>query len=330
MMSDNAQPVTVDAIPVIDITPLRDGSRPQRVASALLKASREVGFIYVAGHGIPRPVIDRARAVADAFFSAPPQEKARYKTSEHHRGWLACGDSRMHDEAAADLKESYIWGYQDEAGHSPTDHPLRGPNVWPDFVPGMPGCAMAYFHHADRVARYLLHGFALGLGLDAGFFLRTCRRPLSRATFVYYPDQPADLGGNVFGVSPHTDFGLLTVLCQDEVGGLQVQHCSGDWIEAPPIENTLVVNVGDLLARWTAGALRSTPHRVVNRSGKRRLSLVLAFDPEPETRVDAAEIPGTERAGRLPPITVGDYLIWRFGRAFAYRQPPDAPAPDAS
>ncbi|NDA09188.1 MAG: 2OG-Fe(II) oxygenase, partial [Alphaproteobacteria bacterium] len=112
--------------------------------------------------------------------------------------------------------------------------------------------------------------------------------------------------------------GVLTVLCQDSVGGLQVQDVNGDWIEAPPIEGSMIVNVGDLLHRWTEGAYKSTPHRVINSSGRERLSLVLAWDPEPETIIDASAVTG--KPASEDPISCGDYLIWRFNRAFAYRQ----------
>ena len=111
-----------------------------------------------------------------------------------------------------------------------------------------------------------------------------------------------------------------TILCQDNVGGLQVQNLEGEWVHAPPIEGTLLVNVGDLLSRWTDGAYKSTPHRVVNRSGKERLSLVLAFDPNPETLIDANEVFGATYHANNPPISCGDYLIWRFAKAFAYRK----------
>ena len=121
-------------------------------------------------------------------------------------------------------------------------------------------------------------------------------------------------------MGPHTDFGVLTVLCQDAVGGLQVQDVNGDWIQAPPIEGTLIVNVADLLSRWTDGAYKSTPHRVVNSSGKQRLSMVLAFDPDPETMIDACAVFGSDHQPKEAAITCGDYLIWRFEKAFSYRK----------
>ena len=129
------------------------------------------------------------------------------------------------------------------------------------------------------------------------------------------------MGPDQFGVGPHTDFGVLTVLCQDDVGGLQVQDAGGEWVIAPTYDaGTLVVNVGDLLARWTNGFYRSTPHRVVNSSGKERLSLVLAYDPEPETMIDPRTLFGADVETQHEPMTCGDYLVWRFAKSFAYRQ----------
>jgi isopenicillin N synthase-like dioxygenase len=318
-----AKHIDQQVIPVVDITPLREGTDPKPVARALHAASQGLGFIYIKGHGIPQEVIEAARSSAFAFFRSPEDLKRTVAVSPKHRGWLGRGGARMQDNARADLKESFIWGFQDEAGDTPEDHPLRGPNRWPAFLPDMQDHAMAYFDRAHAVAHHLMAGFALGLDLDEDFFLRTAARPLSRASYVYYPAQPEELGSEQFGVGPHTDFGVLTVLCQDSVGGLQVQDASGEWIHAPPIEGTLVVNVADLLARWTDGAYTSTPHRVVNASGRERLSLVLAFDPDPDTPIDARDVFGPGHSPKQPPITCGDYLIWRFGKAFSYRDKGD-------
>ncbi len=315
-----AKKVEQDIIPVIDISPLRDGSNAKGVADALHSASLELGFIYIKGHGIPQKTIEAARQTAYSFFHSSEAQKESVKVSAEHRGWLAQGGAKMQDDAKADLKESFIWGFEDAAGKTPNDHSLRGANQWPEFLPQMQVCAMDYFTRVHEVAHHLMRGFALGLDLDEDFFLRTSSKPLSRASFVYYPQQPEELGENQFGVGPHTDFGVLTVLCQDDVGGLQVEDINGEWIEAPPIEGTLIVNVADLLARWTEGAYKSTPHRVVNSSGRERLSLVLAFDPDPETMIDSREVFGPKHQAREEPITCGDYLTWRFNKAFSYRK----------
>ena len=315
-----AKTVDADVIPVIDITPLRDGSDPVRVARALHAASRGLGFIYVRGHGIPDEVINAARESAYEFFRSPSTDKQTISVSTRHRGYLGHGAAKMDDDAKVDLKESFIWGDQDEDGAVLEDHPIRGANQWPAFQPDLQDHAMRYFRHAHDVAHHLMRGFALGLDLDENFFLRSCSRPLSRASFVYYPSQSSEMGDGQFGVGPHTDFGVLTVLCQDSVGGLQVRDVNGDWGHAPPIEGTLVVNVGDLLSRWTDGAYKSTPHRVINTSGGERLSLVLAFDPNPDTMIDAREIYGSDYIAAEDPITCGDYLVWRFEKAFSYRK----------
>ncbi|MEZ5756893.1 MAG: 2-oxoglutarate and iron-dependent oxygenase domain-containing protein [Emcibacteraceae bacterium] len=316
----NIKSVDQATIPIIDIGPLRDGSVPKNVAAALHAASRDFGFIYIKNHGIPENCILKARETAYSFFHSDETLKSSVKISDQHRGWISSGGAKMDDDLKPDLKESFLWGFEDENGIIPEDHPLRGKNKWPAFLPELRHSAMDYFFQAHVVAHYLMQGFALGLDLDKDFFLKTSDLPLSRGSFVYYPDQPREMGDDQFGVGPHTDFGVLTVLCQDDVGGLEVQKINGDWIEAPPIEGTLIVNVGDLLHRWTNGQYRSTPHRVINRSGRERLSLVLAYDPNPETIIDAVDIFGKANE---PAISCGDYLAWRFDRAFSYRKKND-------
>ena len=307
-------------IPIVDIGPLRDGTDPSSVARNLHKASCEAGFIYISNHGMDAGLIGAARESALRFFRLPEVAKREVAVSDKHRGFLCQGGAKMQMGAKADLKESFIFGYEDMHGRTPDDHPLRGPNRWPAAPKDLRSNAMAFFNAAHEIAFHLMRGFALGLDCREDMFLKTTASPMSRASMVYYPPQDAALGSDQFGVGPHTDFGVLTVLCQDDVGGLQIQALDGRWIAAPPIPGTLVVNVGDLLARWTNGAYRSTPHRVVNSSGRERLSLVLAYDPEPETLIDPRGLFGDDVETSYQPITCGDYLVRRFEKAFAYRK----------
>ena len=307
-------------IPIIDITDLRNEKDKILVAKELHKASSGLGFIYIKGHGISEKLIEGVRSEGFKFFRSKNTSKAKVKVSENHRGWLSYGGAKMNDNAKPDLKESFIWGHNIKNEEDYYDHPLRGPNQWPAFLPELRLKATDYFEEANVLAKTLLKGFAIGLNLDEDFFIKTSSKPLSRASLVYYPSQEATHGKDQFGVSAHTDFGVLTILCQDSVGGLQIQDKNGEWFHAPPIEGTMIVNVADLLCRWTGGVYKSTPHRVINQSGKERMSIVLAYDPDPETLIDAKEVFGKDFNSQDEPITCGDYLIWRFGKAFEYRK----------
>ena len=311
-----ARTVTEDQIPVVDITALVRGEADADVGKSLHQASSNLGFIYVKGHGLEAQLLRDLRHVGMEFFRLPSEEKSRVNATHNHRGWLGPGQAKMDDSLLPDLKESFVWGCGNQSTES--DHPLRGVNLWPSHPSQLEALAKTYLKQAHVVAGHLMRGFALGLGLSENFFLRSADRPLSRASLVYYPHQE-ETNRTQFGVGPHTDFGVLTVLCQDEVGGLQVQDIHGEWMEAPPKKDALVINVGDLLSRWTAGAYKSTPHRVLNHSGRERLSIVLAYDPNPETQVDPKAIYGSDYSGDLEPISCGDYLQWRFNNAFAYR-----------
>lgn len=317
-----AKEIAASEIPVIDIAALRDGSDPSAVAAELRRAAVEVGFIYVENHGVAEAVFDRARTAALDFFRAPAADKDRVTINRHHRGYLRVGAAKMTEGAKADLKESFVWGLESDG---PGLEQIEGnrflaPNQWPDFMPDLQADIYPFFETAQACAIDLLRGFALGSGLSGDSFVKTVDRPISRASITYYPPQAEELGEDQFGVAPHTDFGVLTILRQDEVGGLQVQSLDGEWLTAHPIPGTLVVNVGDLLERWTNGVFRSTPHRVVNSSGRERLSLVCAFDPNFETLVDPAIVCGEGETPKYEPITCGDYLTWRMDRSFAYKK----------
>lgn len=322
-----ARRITTDQVPVIDIGRLRDGTDATGVGAELARAASEVGFLYVANHGIDAALIERARRTGLAFFRLPEAAKLEAGTNEHHHGYLKPGSTKMYDDARVDLKESFNWGMELDVTLD-KQNPLLGPNVWPAALPSLRPAVYPYFESASVCAEHLLRGFALGAGLEPEHCIRHRDRPVSRGSLQYYPPQPTDAGSSTesgtsepqFGVAPHTDFGLLTVLCQDDIGGLELQLVDGEWVAVPPIPGTLVVNVGDLLERWSNGRYRSTPHRVINSSGRERLSLVLAYDPNFETVIDQSAFCTDGESPRDEPITCGDYLMWRFAKAFSYRQ----------
>jgi isopenicillin N synthase-like dioxygenase len=317
-----ARQITEHEVPIIDIGSLRDGSDPMTVAEQLGWAATDVGFIYVRNHGVPRVVVEQARAAALRFFNRPLADKLEVTSNLHHHGYLGPGQTKMYDEAAVDLKESFNWGIElcEEELADETRNPLLGPNLWPGFLPELKQVVYPYFEAAQACAVDLLRGFALAAKLPEDAFVKRSDRPISRGSLQYYPPQATDLEQPRFGLAPHTDFGVLTVLCQDAIGGLQIQDLAGQWLAVPPVEDTLVVNVGDLLERWTNGHFRSTPHRVINTSGRERLSLVVAYDPNFESVVDPSVLCAEDEVPRHEPISCGDYLMWRFKKAFAYRQ----------
>ena len=342
-----AEPIDAGEVPVIDVAPLRNGTDPGAAGAELARAATEVGFLYVRNHGVNAAVVERARSTALEFFRMPEEAKREAGTNQFHHGYLKPGSTKMYDDARLDLKESFNWGIElgpelgperdperdpecgnrlaggsgsePDTGEAPAN-PLLGPNVWPAAMPELKSSVYPYFEAASACAEDLLRGFALGAGLDSEHFIQFRDRPVSRGSLQYYPPQPEGAEENQFGVAPHTDFGVLTVLRQDEIGGLEIQQRNGEWAAMPPIPGTLVVNIGDLLERWSNRRYRSTVHRVINSSGRERLSLVLAYDPNFETLVDPRAFCAEGERPHDEPITCGDYLLWRFRKAFSYRR----------
>ena len=301
-------PIEASAIPVIDVAPLFGGEGGlARVAEQMLAASESIGFFYVRNHGVPRSLIDAVVAEAFAFFRCAQEEKLEVRVSPEHRGFIPVGEAKMYRGAKIDLKESFIWGLERVAA-----------NRWPAFRPGMGPLFAQYFDACHGVAWRLMRAFAAALSIPEDHFVRSIANPISRGSAVYYPPQAAELGADQFGVAPHTDYGCLTLVYQANVGGLEVYGRNREWILAHRIDDTFVVNVGDLLARWTNDRFRSTPHRVVNRSGEERLSLAVFVDPDDATRIEPVCRPN--EAPRYPPVTCGEYIRGRFDKSFAYRQ----------
>lgn len=316
-----ATSIDTSSIPVIDIGGLNDGSisRYRDIAGAFLAAAQKIGFFYISNHGVSAELIDEAFAVSADFFARSAAEKESVRVSERHRGFLSVGQAKMQGSPTKDLKESFIWGreFPPDALLSLTDNPLIGMNQWPAFVPRMKHVLNAYFEQCVDLGRSLLRVFAVTLDADPQFFSGSFDFTISRGSTLFYPPQPPELGDRQFGVAPHTDYGCLTLLYQDGTGGLQVLGADGNWINASPLTGTFVVNVGDLLARWTNDRFRSTPHRVVNSSGRARQSLAVFVDPNFSTPI-VPVVTGAE-AAKYSPTTCGAHILSRFDKSFAYR-----------
>lgn len=314
-------------IPIVDLGPVRAGNVGE-VSQALHDAFVGSGFCYIKNHGVPQAVIDEARARALAFFHLPLEEKLKSKPKESVRGFNAIGRTKMQYAEAPDYKEYFQIGLE-----LPRDdpavlagQPLRGPNQWPESVPGFREAFSSYFEEIAVCGQTLLTAVAASLGAPTNFFVGKYDKPLQRTQAVYYPPHPTDHEGELFGVAPHTDYGCVTLLWQDDVGGLEVLHRSGEWVSAVPIPGTLVINIGDLLHRWSNDRYLSSQHRVTNRSGRERLSIATFYDPDFTAMVDPADLglpPGT--AARHQPVTAGDYIMGRINASQKHANPVDPP-----
>ena len=318
-------PTHLDAIPVIDVAPLLAGDMAP--AAAIGQACREIGFFYIKNHGIPQDLIDRVYDNARRFFALPMQEKEKYaiEHSACHRGWFRMGGENLDPEKqkqTGDLKEGFKIGRD-----LPPDHervkaglPLHGPDVWPN-LPGWRGVMQDYYDRLVELGKTILSAFAVSLGLEKDYFEPWLCITMTTLGPLHYPPQTGRITEAQLGAGAHTDFGCLTLLHQDSSGGLQVQGLDGSWIDAPPIPGTYVVNIGDMMERWTNGVFRSTPHRVINTSGQERYSLPFFFDPDFYAPVEC--LPTCLQPGETPkylPTTAGQHLLDKINASFKYHQ----------
>ena len=334
-----------EGLPIIDMAALFEGG-PGRVgvANEIAAACEAHGFFYLVGHGVSLEVLGALEDESRRFFARPLPEKlaiAMDKGGRAWRGYFPVGGELT--SGRPDLKEGLYLGTELAAEHPRVRAglPLHGANLWPAGQPGLEAAVTAYMEATTRAAAVLMEGVSLSLGLPADYFARTCTgEPTVLFRIFHYPATgPAGVDWDQsWGVGEHTDYGLLTLLAQDRHGGLQVRGPSG-WIEAPPIEGALVCNIGDMLERLTGGRFKSTPHRVLNRSGADRLSFPLFFDPDFTAAMrplPAVALAGSQaeadRAARWDGASVhdfegtyGDYLLSKVAKVFPQLAPTALP-----
>ena len=287
-------------LPLIDIRSLIAGTREQlSVAEKIGQACRDTGFFYIVGHGIDDALQDRLERLSRRFFAQDPETKLELRMERGGRAWR--GYFPLGGELTSgrpDLKEGLYFGAELGADQPLVQAgvPLHGANLFPANIPQLRDAVLAYMEAMTFLGHGLMKGIALSLGLNAFYFAeRYTADPLILfRIFNYPPDRPRENDPPRWGVGEHTDYGLLTILKQDEAGGLEVKSKSG-WVAAPPIPATFVCNIGDMLDRMTGGLYRSTPHRVRNVTERPRLSFPFFFDPNFNAEVKPIEIPGTGR-----------------------------------
>ena len=314
----SAKSTSFDQIPVIDISEINTNDGFEKIAHELVHTAKTVGFFYIKGHGISPNLTAQAFAASERFFALPPADKATIAVDVNQRGWMGQGMTQLEGAKTHDAKEVFFWGWDVDANDPDVlaGVPMVFPNQWPDDVaPFLRRDLSPYYEAVIDLSRTVLSTLAYGLGKPKNFFAAAYEKPLGRGQMVYYPPMSEeDLKEERFGAAPHTDFGVLTVLLQDMQGGLQVLNQSGDWIEAPPIENSFVCNIGDLLERWTNGDLVSTKHRVINRNKTARYSIPVFCDPASQTIIDPNDF-GQGNA-KFEKITAGEHISNRNRKNF--------------
>ncbi|MFC3606227.1 isopenicillin N synthase family dioxygenase [Stutzerimonas tarimensis] len=312
-MSDTLSARRLDQtkLPLIDVAGLFSPDLADRtaVAAEVGRACKQTGFFYICNHGVDGALQRALFAETRRLFDLPETAKRALDKAKSaaNRGYEPLRGQRLEAGAPADLKEGFYIGREDAA-----DDPRvlagrfnHGPNQWPD-LPRFRRTMEAYRDALEALASRLMSAIALSLQLPEDYFSGFCRDSMSTLRLLHYPPQPANPQPGEKGCGAHTDFGGLTLLLQDENPGLQVwDHRAGEWLEAEPIPGTYVVNLGDMIARWTNDRYRSTLHRVVNLSGAERYSVPFFFSGNPDHLVEC--LPTCLDQGETPryaPVTV--------------------------
>ncbi|EXJ78858.1 hypothetical protein A1O1_09260 [Capronia coronata CBS 617.96] len=311
IVSDEAREISgFDEIPLIDLGLPRD-----ELVARLRDACTRVGFFYIKNHGVPQDTIDRVFASAQGFFNLDEQAKQQchFKNSKALCGYEGIQSVYTDETRKPDLNEAFSWRYspdldptcnKDSSSSTPVDDTsssgrglagpgnddeqalfLTGQNQWPEAKPELRRDVTEYYGHVLTLARRLIRYFALALGLPEGYFDDMMRSPGSMGKVLHYPPQPKRAPEDVpLGIGAHTDIECCTILCQGgNIPALQVLNPNGEWVLAPPIPGTFVVNIGDMLARWSNDTFRSTIHRVLNITGQERYSLPVFIGPSYDT-----------------------------------------------
>lgn len=327
-------------IPVIDLNPLWDSNPAglSRVAHEFIHAFEDMGFAYIINHRVPQPIINEIFTQHRRFHQLPLDEKNKIRLNQWHRGYLPLASYQVKSESkskgilvesiktavkAPNQSESFIINHEHfEGPHDLKEEELynrylQGPNQWPHGMPQFRQAVLAYYHELEKLALELTKVFFAASDTDFSKFAPHFQRPSIGLRMLHYPPQPSPTPEGVFGSAPHCDHGFITILVQDDVGGLEVKTPDGEWIAAPTMirssgETAFLVNLGDSASKWTNDCLRATPHRVINRSGRDRYSIVFFWDPQLDLPIDTRDL-GTKwcPADKIPnykPQAYGEHL----------------------
>lgn len=327
-----AKRVAFTSIPIIDFADAYspDVNARNAVAERIRKASIEVGFFYISNHGVSQELIDQVFSVTKQFFALPLEKKMELHISKHerHAGYIAVGGEKLqdHDEqVSADRKESLeiSVGLQDSAAQaSPENDAFLRESEWLSDHPEIRNVMHTYYREMWELARLLNRIMALALQLPENFFDAAFSQPITNIRCLSYPPLGLDSANHekTRACGEHSDYLTYNLLVQDDIGGLEVLNCVGEWIEATPVPGTFVVNTGDLISHWTNDLFASTIHRVTtNQTERVRNAIAFFTGPNIDTLIEC--LPSCQNTGetpKYPPITTGDYLFQRLSNTVQY------------
>ena len=313
----------IDGIPTIDL------SRPDdEVAAALDQAYSTVGFGYIVNHGVPESVVDDVFAASRRFHDLPQADKDAIAIGPTHRGYIAMATSVIVTSSVdtvtqPNMSDSIIFGRPQAPDHPDVlaGLPLAGENQWPVSAPDIREPVLAHQAAMEALCARLTRLIALALGDDGSVLVDAVEEPTTFLRLLHYPPVPADSPDDLWGSAPHTDYGFITVLAQDDVGGLQVRRTDGTWTDAPPLPGSFVLNSGDILHRWSNGRWMSTPHRVTNSRTTHRYSVPFFFDPH--VSVDVTPLPSCGEPC-FDRVNYGEYVMARFTANYSQHHSPNS------
>lgn len=279
-------------IPVIDISPLysaQSESDLRSLASEFNDVYMNIGFAYITNHGISRRFFEMIFEQSRLFHHLPEEEKLKIKQNEFFRGYMPISGSRfalstLGEAIIPNQSAAFILGR--EVSEEEADYKiginLAGPNQWPseELLPDFKNILIHYRDNLTTLIRNLIRIFSLSLNQQYYALDKYFIKPTTFLRLQYYPAQPNIIPEQQYGIAPHTDWGALTLLAQDSVGGLQVKQCDNTWLDVPPLEGAFILNTGDMMRRISNDTYISTPHRVINVSGKERYSIPFFFEPD--------------------------------------------------
>ncbi|HEX3952691.1 MAG TPA: 2-oxoglutarate and iron-dependent oxygenase domain-containing protein [Stellaceae bacterium] len=318
-------------IPVIDVADYLAGA-PGALDTAAAKlrfALENIGFYYLTGHGVPQPLLDRIFAQTKRFHGQPLDDKMRLKLNRSNNGYMPLkGHAQRHTNLNSNPKPNENESFFAKRERDPNDpdvkagRDLRDPNQWPNNLPGFKEVVLEYQGMMRTLVHRMLPVYARALDLPAEYFTPFFHQGGEvTVRMIHYPPATVEqVSEEIYGTAAHTDRNLLTVLAQGDTPGLQIRMPDETWIDAPLVPGGFVVNSGDTLRRWTNDRFLSTPHRVLNVSGRDRYSVPFFVSPEYDTVLQALpSCTGPANPAKYEPVTMEDFTIEFLNRNYANR-----------